>query len=211
MDDEREATTEPVPAGSPPPGTAVGDAQAPAAAQGAPSPSAGGARRTALGFCKDFALAGLLSLFVLVFLFQPFRVEGVSMLPQFSDRDRIIVNKLSYRLGEISHGDVVVFWFPEDPEKSFIKRVIGVPGDVIEIKQGSLYVNGRALDEPYVPAEFRTSECRPPVVVSPGYYYVLGDHRSNSFDSRRWGLVPQKYIFGKVVFSYWPIGHMRFQ
>lgn len=161
-----------------------------------------------LSFVKDFTLAVLFALFVLVFLYQPFRVEGVSMLPHFADRDRIIVNKLSYRLGEIERGDVVVFWYPEDPDKSFIKRVIGIPGDTIEIRSGAVYRNGEPLDEPYVREDFRTHESRPSVAVKRGYYYVLGDHRSKSFDSRFWGLVPQRYIYGKVVLSYWPPEHL---
>jgi signal peptidase I len=157
---------------------------------------------------KDCALAGLLALFILVFLFQPFRVEGVSMLPRFADRDRIIVNKLSYRVGAIARGDVVVFWFPEDPGKSFIKRVIGLPGDAIEIREGVVYVNGERLPEPYLAAEERMIEDRPAVRVGPGDYYVSGDHRGRSYDSRLWGLVPQRYIYGKVVLSYWPPDHI---
>jgi signal peptidase I len=159
---------------------------------------------------KDFALAGLLIVFVLVFLFQPFRVEGESMLPQFAEHDRIIVNKLSYRFGDIRRGDVVVFWFPEDPDKSFIKRVIGLPGDRVEILRGEVYVNGERIEEPYLSNRFRLLEDRLPVTVTKGYYYLLGDHRSKSYDSRLWGLVPERYIYGKVVFSYWPPGHAGF-
>jgi signal peptidase I len=153
---------------------------------------------------RDAVLAALLGLFVLVFLFQPFRVEGVSMLPGLRDRDRIIVSKLSYRLGAIERGDVVVFWFPDDPSKSFVKRVIGLPGDVVEIRDGAVLVNGRRLSEPWLRDDYRLRESRPPVEVEPGFYYVLGDHRSHSFDSRLWGLVPERYINGKVVLAYWP-------
>ena len=163
-----------------------------------------GARAVLVSLAKDCALAGLFFLFVIVFLFQPFRVEGVSMAPRLHDHERIIVNKFSYRVGEIEHGDVVVFWFPEDPEKSFIKRVIGVPGDRVEIHHGQVWVNGLAIAEPYVPDEYRPAEDRGAVMVKKGYYYVLGDHRSQSYDSRAWGLVPQRYIFGKAVFRYWP-------
>ena len=99
---------------------------------------------------------------------------------------------------------MVVFWFPEDPEKSFIKRVIGLPGDEIEIRQGEVWLNGDRFEEPYVGADFRFTEDRAPVRVRSGYYYVLGDHRGKSFDSRFWGLVPERYIYGKVVLSYWP-------
>ena len=132
------------------------------------------------------------------------------MLPKFADSDRIIVNKLSYRLGEIQRGDVVVFWFPEDPAKSFIKRVIGLPGDRVEIRHGEVLVNGEAIAEPYVPEDYRVDEDRPATMVRRGYYYVLGDHRGRSYDSRLWGLVPERYIYGKVVFAYWPPSHLGF-
>jgi len=163
-----------------------------------------GRKAVVVSLAKDFALAGLLCLFVLVFLLQPFRVEGVSMMPHFSDRDRIIVNKFTYRISDIEHGDVVVFWFPEDPRKSFIKRVIGLPGDEVEIRHGEVWRNGEILSEPYLGEDFRFEEDRPAVRVRSGYYYVLGDHRGKSFDSRFWGLVPERYIYGKVVLSYWP-------
>jgi signal peptidase I len=153
---------------------------------------------------KDFALALLLALFVLIFLFQPFRVDGESMLPRFQDHERIIVNKLSYRLGEIQRGDVVVFWFPADANKSFVKRVVGMPGEVVEIQQGRVHINGELLEEDYVPEEFRLREDHGPMLVRRGYYYVLGDHRTRSYDSRAWGLVPERYIYGKAVLTYWP-------
>lgn len=158
---------------------------------------------------KDFALAALLFVFVLVFLFQPFRVVGVSMLPEFSPSDRIIVNKLSYRLGDIQRGDVVVFYYPEEPSTSFIKRVIGLPGDRVAIVEGEVYVNDQRLSEPYLEQSFRVVENRDEVEVRRGFYYVLGDHRGESFDSRFWGLVPERYIYGKVVLSYWPPEHVR--
>ena len=166
-------------------------------------------KRGIVDYAKDFALAALICLFVLIFLFQPFRVEGVSMTPYFSDRDRIIVNKMSYRVGDIERGDVVVFWFPEDTTKSFVKRVVGLPGDLVEIRRGVVFVNGARIDEPYVERTSRYVEDRPPVSVRRGYYYVLGDHREKSFDSRFWGLVPERYIYGEVVLSYWPPDHAR--
>ena len=123
--------------------------------------------------------------------------------------DRIIVNKLSYRLGTIDRGNVVVFWYPEDTTKSFVKRVVGLPGDLVEIRRGVVFVNGAQIDEPYVDSTHRHVEDRPPVSVRRGYYYVLGDHRGKSFDSRFWGLVPERYIYGKVVMAYWPLSHAR--
>ena len=160
--------------------------------------------RVLAGLAKDFALALLLALFVLVFLFQPFRVDGESMLPRLEDHERIIVNKLSYRLGEIRRGDVVVFWFTADSSKSFVKRVVGLPGEMVEIREGRVQINGRLLRESYVPEEFRLREDHPPLLVNRGYYYVLGDHRTKSYDSRAWGLVPERYIYGKAILTYWP-------
>ena len=116
------------------------------------------------------------------------------------------INKFLYRfgLGEVQRGDTVVFWFPMDPSKSYIKRIIGLPGDTVEVKAGMVYVNDQALNEPYVPVEYRDRVSVPPVRVPPNQYYVLGDHRSSSNDSRNWGPVPRDAIYGKAVFAYWP-------
>jgi len=126
-------------------------------------------------------------------------------MPWLTDQERIFVNKFVYRFGEINRGDIVVFWFPLEPSKSYIKRVIGLPGDTVEIVRGAVIVNGRAIDEPYVPELYRdrlTSERR---TVEPDHYYVLGDHRNASNDSRTWGTVPRRHIYGKAVFVYWPL------
>jgi len=150
-------------------------------------------------------------------------VEGTSMEPALSNDERIFINKFTYqfRLGSIERGDTVVFKYPYDPQKSYIKRVIGLPGDRIRIIAGLVYVNGRALAEGYVPKENRDSMSWPPTPsgevpeereVPPGHYFVLGDHRSSSSDSRSWGWVPRDNIYGKAVFIYWPpdkIGRLR--
>lgn len=132
------------------------------------------------------------------------------MMPSLTDQERIFINKFAYRWGleNIQRGDMVVFWFPLDPSKSYIKRIIGLPGDVVEIRNGAVYVNGKALHEDYVPAEYRDRQTLPPVVVDPGRYYVLGDHRSSSNDSRAWGTVERRFIYGKAVFVYWPLDKM---
>ena len=127
------------------------------------------------------------------------------MLPLLEDSERIIVNKFVYRFRPIERGDVVVFWYPKDPSVSFIKRVVGVPKDAVEIRKGALFVNKRRVEEAYVRPQFSDGESYEEVTVPNGYYYVLGDHRNSSNDSRNWGEVPEKYIYGKAVFRFWPL------
>ena len=108
----------------------------------------------------------------------------------------------------MERGDTVVFRFPADPTKSFIKRVVGLPGDVVEIRSGQVLVNGAPLAEPYVPEEYRDHVSVGQVKVPADHYYVLGDHRSSSNDSRTWGALPGEAIYGKAVFAYWPPARM---
>lgn len=153
-----------------------------------------------------------ISAFIIVFLYQPVKVEGTSMMPSLQDQERIFVNKFVYRLEPIQRGDIVVFRYPRDPTKSFIKRVIGVGGDRILIDSGRVYVNGQLLDEDYVPEAYEDQRSYPELVVPEGSYFVLGDHRSMSNDSRDFGPVKQSYIYGKAVFGYWPmdkLGRLR--
>lgn len=128
------------------------------------------------------------------------------MMPSLDDQERIFVNKFVYRLEPIQRGDIVVFRYPRDPSKSYIKRVIGVAGDHVRILSGRVYLNGKALEEDYVPAEYSDARSYPDeVMVPPNAYYVLGDHRTMSNDSRDFGPVNQSYIYGKAVFGYWPV------
>src|SRR5450631_1521820 len=117
------------------------------------------------------------------------------MMPGLIDQERIFINKFAYRFGisDIRRGDTVVFWYPGDPSKSFIKRIIGVPGDRVQVTEGRVSVNGAVLDEPYVPEAYRDQLSTPARVVAPDEFYVLGDHRSSSNDSRMWGTVPRRY------------------
>jgi len=154
---------------------------------------------------RDIGLSIGLAAVVIVFLYQPVKVEGTSMLPWLEDQERIFVNKFVYRFDEIHRGDVIVFRFPLDPSKSYIKRVVGLPGDRVEITDGAVYVNGRLVEEPYLAPEFRDRSSHPPLEAPPGHVYVLGDHRNTSNDSRIWGTVPLEYVTGKAVFAYWPL------
>lgn len=157
------------------------------------------------GWARDVFFAIGTAVIIVVFLYQPVKVEGTSMVPELLDQERIFVNKFVYRIEKIARKDIVVFWYPLDPTKSYIKRVIGMPGDVVEVRRGQIYVNDKLLDESYLLPEFMDGRTYPQVYVEPGHYYVLGDHRNQSNDSRMWGLVPEKYIYGKAVFRYWPV------
>jgi signal peptidase I len=155
-------------------------------------------------FLHDLSVAVLFCFFLIAFVAQAFRVQGTSMEPLLLDGERIVVNKFIYRFQPIERGDVVVFWNPRDPSVSFIKRVVGLPGDLVEIRSGQLLVNGLLAPEPYLPASFHDVDTYPPTEVPKGYYFVLGDHRRYSNDSRSWGDVPEKYIYGRAVFRFWP-------
>jgi signal peptidase I len=161
-----------------------------------------------LHWARDLLFSVVLAVIVILFLYQPVKVEGTSMMPTLDDQERIFINKFVYRFSHIDRGETVVFWFPGDPTKSYIKRVIGVPGDRVEVVRGTVVVNGSALEETYVPSEFRDDNSMPAKTVPSGEYFVLGDHRSSSNDSRAWGMVPRRYIYGKAVFIYWPFDKM---
>jgi signal peptidase I len=172
-------------------------------------PRAGGrALRAAWEFVHDLSVAVLFCFFLITFVAQAFRVQGTSMEPLLMDGERIVVNKFLYRFRPIERADVVVFWYPRDPSASFIKRVVGLPGDVVELREGRLYVNRRPVPEPYLPDAYRDSDNYPPHEVPQGFYFVLGDHRRSSSDSRSWGDVPEKYIYGRAVFRFWPLDRM---
>jgi signal peptidase I len=156
----------------------------------------------------DLSVAVLFCFFLITFVAQAFRVQGTSMEPVLHDGDRIVVNKLVYRLGPIERGDVVVFWYPRDPSVSYIKRVVGRPGDRIEIRSGQLHVNGIAVEEGYLHPAFRDADHHRPFDVPQGFYFVLGDHRRSSNDSRTWGTVPEKYIYGRAAWRFWPLTQM---
>src|SRR3954471_21991361 len=157
------------------------------------------------GWLRDLFISIAVSVFIIVFVYQPVKVEGVSMMPGLDDQERIFINKFVYRWEPIERGDVVVFRYPRDPSKSYIKRVIGVAGDLVLIEDGRVWVNGKLLSESYVPNEFRDERSFAEYQVPPGAFFVLGDHRNLSSDSRDFGAVPDSFIYGKAVFVYWPV------
>lgn len=158
---------------------------------------------------------------VMTFVVQPMRVEGTSMLPHLHTGERILVNKFLYSLDgwplktlsigrPVERGDVVVFYYPKDPSTRYVKRVIGLPGDIVSIDDlGHVFVNGRRIYEPYLSPQFtRAPAPMSPVVVDDHYYFVMGDNRDDSSDSRMWGLVPEKYICGEACFRFWPLNEI---
>jgi signal peptidase I len=157
---------------------------------------------------RDLVISLAISAFFIIFLYQPVKVEGTSMLPVLADQERVFVNKFIYRLEPIERGDIVVFRYPRDPSKSYIKRVIGIEGDRVRIDDGQVFVNGRRIAEPYVPEEYSDSRSYPEVRVPSHSFFLLGDHRNLSNDSRDFGPVDQSFIYGKAVFIYWPVSKL---
>jgi signal peptidase I len=158
-----------------------------------------------VGAFKTLVSAAVYATLIVTFGFQVARVDGLSMAPTLEDHDRLIVNKLVYELSEPRPGDIVMLYYPLNPEKMFVKRVIAKEGDIVRLVDGHVYVNDVPLHDDYVPQEFRSHDDYGPQVVQQGYYFVMGDHRNNSSDSRHWGQVPKKYIVGKVKVRWWPL------
>ena len=158
---------------------------------------------------RTLASAAVYAILIVTFGFQVARVEGQSMAPTLEDQDRLIVNKLAYRIGEPRRNDIVMLYYPLNPDKSFVKRVIAEEGDAVRIVNGVVYVNDVPLRDEYVPMEFRSHDDWGPQIIPEGYYFVMGDHRSNSSDSRHWGMVPKKYIIGRVQLRWWPVPTVR--
>ena len=132
---------------------------------------------------------------------QPVRVLGVAMEPALRDGDRIFID---HSVDKLERGDIITFYYPADPSKSYLKRVVGLPGETVEVRDGKVLINGNALDEPYVaPENNRISNVRKEIRIPVDSYYVLGDNRNNSSDSRTWGPLQRKFIYGKFVRKYY--------
>jgi signal peptidase I len=165
--------------------------------------------REILSGVQTLVSAAVYATLIVTFGFQVARVDGLSMAPTLEDHDRLIVNKLVYELGDPRPGDIVMLYYPVNPEKMFVKRVIAKEGDTVRIVDGRVFVNDIPLRDDYVPAEFRSHDDYGPELIKSGYYFVMGDHRNNSSDSRTWGFVPKKYIVGKVKVRWWPLQDAR--
>jgi signal peptidase I len=173
------------------------------------SPRVAQVKEELVAWVKTLMSAAVYAVLIVTFLFQVARVEGQSMAPTLEDQDRLIVNKLVYRIGEPRRGDIVMLYYPLNPEKSFVKRVIAEEGDTVRIVDGRVYVNDIPLKDDYVASEYRSHDDWGPQVIPEGYDFVMGDHRNNSSDSRHWGMVPKKYIIGKVQIRWWPVPSAR--
>ena len=160
------------------------------------------------GWLRDIIISLAVSAFFIIFLYQPVKVEGTSMMPTLEDQERVFINKFVYKLEPIERGDVIVFRYPRDPAKSYIKRVVAVAGDRVRIEDGTVYINGHRLRESYVPEIYEDGRSYPESVVPPHAYFVLGDHRNLSNDSRDFGPVDEDFIYGKAVFGYWPVAKL---
>jgi signal peptidase I len=162
-----------------------------------------------VAWVKTLASAAVYATLIVTFGFQVARVEGLSMAPTLSDQDRLIVNKFIYKISEPRRSDIVMLYYPLNPDKSFVKRVIAEEGDTVRIVDGQVFVNEVPLRDDYVPPEYRSHDDWGPQVIPEGYYFVMGDHRNNSSDSRHWGMVPKRYIIGKVQVRWWPLPQWR--
>lgn len=151
-----------------------------------------------------FALSACAAL-VMGYSLQLARVQGQSMAPTLADEDRLIVDKLAYRVGNPTPGDIIMFYAPTRRGQVFVKRIIAQPGDMVLIRGGRVFVNHQPLNDPYVIAQFRSHENWGPYQVPADYFVVMGDHRNRSSDSRHWGPVPRDAIIGKVHARWWPI------
>ena len=158
---------------------------------------------------RTLASAAVYATLIVTFGFQVARVEGRSMEPTLHDQDRLVVNKLAYHVDDPKVGDVVMLLHPNNPDLSLVKRVVAAPGDSVALRQGVVVRNGVAANEDFIPPDHRSFEDQPAIVVPEGFYFVLGDHRNNSSDSRAFGPVPKKYILGRIQVRWWPFADAR--
>lgn len=167
--------------------------------------------REAAAWFRTLASAAVYATVIVTFGIQIARVDGESMAPTLSDQDRLIVNKAAYLswIGEPMVGDIVMLYYPNNPAKTFVKRVIAKEGDTVRIVAGRVYRNDVLMDDSFVPSEYRSHDDWGPEVVPDGYYFVMGDNRSHSSDSRHWRFVPKRYIIGKIQLRWWPMPHTR--
>ncbi|MFZ5596297.1 MAG: signal peptidase I [Bacillota bacterium] len=158
---------------------------------------------------KSLAIAIVLALFIRTFLLQTFYIPSESMVPTLKINDHVIADKISYRFSDPRRGDIIVFMPPLPSEKyPYVKRLIGLPGETVELKDNRVYINGEPIEEKYLPEGLKFRNYGP-VTVPDNSYFMMGDNRNNSSDSRVWGFLPEKMIIGKAVVLYWPLDRVR--
>lgn len=171
----------------------------------------GGKSRTGksafLELFESVAIAVILAVLIRLFIFQPFYIPSGSMEPNLQIGDRIIVSKLTYRFSEPQRGDVIVFKFPLDPSRDFVKRAVALGGETVALRDNTLYIDGQPVPEEYLPQDLRFGDFGPREIPQ-NHYLMLGDNRNSSDDSRMWGPLPEEYIVGKAVVIYWPINRI---
>lgn len=160
-------------------------------------------KSTIFELIESVLIAVVLALVIRFFLFEPFYIPSGSMEPTLQVEDKIIVNKIVYRFGEPERGDIIVFKYPLDPSRDYIKRVIGLPGETLEIKESTVYIDGQAITENYLPSDTKFMDFGP-VSIPEDSYFMMGDNRNNSQDSRVWGTLPEDHIVGKAFLIFWP-------
>jgi signal peptidase I len=162
-------------------------------------------------FLIDILLAALLAYFLINYVVSAYRIDGNSMQPVLNDADRILISKLSAKPDDLERFNIVIFYRPDEPEKSLVKRIIGLPGEIVELRGGEVYINYLPLKQPFYGDDTgaaRALEDMKPLLIPRGHFFMLGDNRRVSLDSRRFGPVPAKYIFGKAIFRYWPFAEL---
>lgn len=151
----------------------------------------------------DLLLAALISFFLINYVVSAFKIEGDSMRPLLRDQERVLISKLGVRKGTLKRFDIVVLFKPDEPDQSLIKRIIGLPGEIIEVRGGNVFINDKPLPQAFVGDSLSPVDMKA-LLIPRGTFFVMGDNRAISFDSRLFGTVPQKYIYGKAFFRYWP-------
>lgn len=165
--------------------------------------------RELVSWLRTVTSAAVYATVIVTFGVQVARVEGRSMEPTLEDQDRLVINKFAYQLHDPRVGDIVMLLHPANPKQTLVKRVVAEPGDTVAFRDGLVLRNGALVAEDFIPANLRSHENREAVAVPEGYYFVLGDHRNDSSDSRTFGPVPMKYILGRIQVRWWPLANAR--
>ena len=184
------------------------NADSPAAVDGAVGAVTSKQKGLVREILESVVIAVVLAVIIRVFLFQFFVIPSGSMEPTLTEGDMLAANKIIYRFAEPKRGDIIVFKYPLNPKRDFVKRLIGLPGETVQIKDSTLYINGHLVDQPFLPKGLKYQDYGP-INVAKGRYFMMGDNRNNSLDSRVWGTLPRENIIGKAILIYWPVNRIR--